>query len=316
MSRYLVLSDIHSNLEALEAVLTASSKQKCDGVLVLGDLVGYGADPNAVVDRIRELEPLSVVRGNHDKVAAGLETAEEFNPMARAAAMWTQLALSPDTYAYVRSMPTGPQVVDDAVEICHGSPLDEDLYVVADVDAVRSIERARRPLCFFGHTHVAMRASVDAQRRLEIEAPQGHPEFQTTLVDTTKYLINPGSVGQPRDGDSRAAYAIADIDRQLVTLHRVAYPIETAQKKILEAGLPPMLAYRLGMGRWEGSGRRARAQEGSRTFAVHAALGRLQFLAAADVERLSDKYRSLAGQLESLQQALARRSPSRPDSRS
>ena len=137
----------------------------------------------------------------------------------------------------------------DDLEICHGSPLDEDLYVVADLDAVRSIEQSRMPLCFFGHTHVAMRASVDAQRRLEIEAPQGHPEFETELDATKKYLINPGSVGQPRDGDSRAAYAIADLDKGLVTLYRVAYPIETAQKKILEAGLPPMLAYRLGMGR-------------------------------------------------------------------
>ena len=124
-----------------------------------------------------------------------------------------------------------------------------DIRMVADLDAIRSIEQSRMPLCFFGHTHVAMRASVDAQRRLEIEAPQGHPEFETELDATKKYLINPGSVGQPRDGDSRAAYAIADLDKGLVTLYRVAYPIETAQKKILEAGLPPMLAYRLGMGR-------------------------------------------------------------------
>jgi len=249
MSRYLVISDIHSNLEALEAVLAASSKQKCDGVIVLGDLVGYGADPNAVVTRIRELKPRAVVRGNHDKVAAALETAEDFNPMARAAAGWTQKALTPETLDYLRAMPMGPLLVGDEVEICHGSPVDEDLYVVADLDALRSIEEARLPLCLFGHTHVAMCASVDARRRLEIAAPQGHPEFGVELFDTTRYLINPGSVGQPRDGDSRAAYAIADLSNKVVTLYRVAYPIETAQKKILEAGLPPMLACRLGMGR-------------------------------------------------------------------
>jgi predicted phosphodiesterase len=249
MSRYLVISDIHSNLEALEAVLTASSKQKCDDVIVLGDLVGYGADPNAVVTRIQDLRPMALVRGNHDKVAAGLETAEEFNPMARAAAMWTQRALTPEALVYVGSLPVGPRLVGEHLEICHGSPMDEDLYVVADVDAVRSIEKARRSLCLFGHTHVAMRASVDAQRRLEIEAPQGHPEFETQLDETTRYLINPGSVGQPRDGDSRAAYAIVDLGKRTVTLYRVAYPIETTQKKILDAGLPPMLAYRLGMGR-------------------------------------------------------------------
>jgi predicted phosphodiesterase len=249
MSRYLVISDIHSNLEALDAVLTASSKQKCDEVLVLGDLVGYGADPNAVVTRIRELKPAAVVRGNHDKVAAGLETAEDFNPMARSAVDWTRRALSPETLEYLRALPTGPQLVNDELEVCHGSPLDEDLYVVADLDAIRSIDVARRSLCLFGHTHVAMSAKLDAGRRFEIRAPQGHPEFETDLEPSTKYLINPGSVGQPRDGDSRAAYAIADTGTKVVTLYRVAYPIERAQRKILDAGLPPMLAYRLGMGR-------------------------------------------------------------------
>jgi predicted phosphodiesterase len=245
--RYLILSDVHSNLEALEAVLASASR--IDGVIVLGDLVGYGADPNAVVDRIRGLNPIGVVRGNHDKVAAGLENAEDFNPMAKAAAAWTQAALSVQTLEYLRAMPAGPQVVDETVEICHGSPIDEDLYVVADLDAIRSIAAARRPLCLFGHTHVALRASVDGRKTLEIETPQGNPEFETPLLKGAKYLINPGSVGQPRDGDSRAAYAIADLDEQLVTLCRVAYPIEIAQRKILDAGLPPMLAYRLGMGR-------------------------------------------------------------------
>ena len=247
--RYLVLSDIHSNLEALEAVLRASAGSRCDAVLVLGDLVGYGADPNAVVDRVRSLNPKAIVRGNHDKVAAGLDDAEDFNPMARSAAHWTRESLTQQTMQYLRDLPAGPQIVDAAIEICHGSPLDEDLYVVADIDAARSIASARTALCLFGHTHVALSARMDTQRRLEIEAPQGNPEFTTALEADSKYLINPGSVGQPRDGDSRAAYAIADLDRKTVTLHRVAYPIEIAQKKILDAGLPQMLAYRLGMGR-------------------------------------------------------------------
>jgi predicted phosphodiesterase len=247
--RYLVLSDIHSNLEALEAVLRASSAQRYDSVLVLGDLVGYGADPNAVVDRVRGLNPAAIVRGNHDKVAAGLDDAEDFNPMAKSAAHWTREALTPATLQYLRDLPTGPTIVDAMVEICHGSPLDEDLYVVADIDAARSIAVARAPICLFGHTHVAVIARMDNQRRLEIEGPQGHPEFPTAIDADSKYLINPGSVGQPRDGDARAAYAIADLDKKVVTLYRVAYPIEAAQKKILDAGLPPMLAYRLGMGR-------------------------------------------------------------------
>ena len=247
--RYLVLSDIHSNLEAFEAVLRASDAQKCDAVLVLGDLVGYGADPNAVVDRVRGLNPTAIVRGNHDKVAAGLDDAEDFNPMAKAAANWTRDALTKSTLDYLRDLRAGPTIVDDYIEICHGSPLDEDLYVVAEADAADAIAAARRPLCLFGHTHVAVCGKMDARRRLEIDAPQGHPEFHMHLDANGKYLVNPGSVGQPRDGDSRAAYAIADLKRHEVTLYRVAYPIEIAQKKILAAGLPPQLAYRLGMGR-------------------------------------------------------------------
>ena len=247
--RYLVLTDIHSNLEALDAVLRASAAQRYDAVLVLGDLVGYGADPNAVVDCVRSLGPRAIVRGNHDKVASGLDNAEDFNPMAKAAARWTRESLTPQNLEYLRDLPAGPVVVDGAIEICHGSPLDEDLYVVADIDAARSIAVARAAICLFGHTHVALTARMDSQRRLEIEAPQGHPEFAVTIDAGSKYMINPGSVGQPRDGDSRAAYAIADLDRMVVTLYRVAYPIEAAQKKILDAGLPPMLAYRLGMGR-------------------------------------------------------------------
>jgi predicted phosphodiesterase len=247
--RFLVLSDIHSNLEALDAVLRASSAQRYDAVLVLGDLVGYGADPNAVVDRVRSLNPASIVRGNHDKVASGLDDASDFNPMARSAAHWTREALTPETLDYLRNLPAGPLIVDETIEICHGSPLDEDLYVVADVDAARSIAVSRTPVCLFGHTHVALGARLDGESRLEIEAPQGHPEFAMSIEAGSKYLINPGSVGQPRDGDSRAAYAIVDLERKAVTLYRVAYPIEAAQKKILDAGLPPMLAYRLGMGR-------------------------------------------------------------------
>ena len=246
---YLVLSDIHSNLEALDAVLKAATAQKYNAVLVLGDLVGYGADPNAVVDRVRALKPVASVRGNHDKVAAGLDTADDFNPMAKAAANWTRETLTPATLEYLRDLPMGPKIVDADIEICHGSPLDEDLYVVADLDAARSIAVARRPLCLFGHTHVALSGRMDAQRRLEIETPDGHPEFPTPLEANVKYLINPGSVGQPRDGDARAAYVIADMERRVVTLYRVAYPIDVAQKKILDAGLPPTLAYRLGMGR-------------------------------------------------------------------
>ena len=246
--RYLVLSDIHSNIEALDAVLAAASKAY-DAVLVLGDLVGYGADPNAVVERIRALKPVASVRGNHDKVAAGIEDADDFNQMARSAAVWTREALTSTTLDYLRDLPQGPQIVDEHIEICHGSPIDEDLYVVAELDASRAIAFARRPLCLFGHTHVALSARMDTERVLRIDSPRGRPEFPVVLDADATFLVNPGSVGQPRDGDARAAYAIADMEKKTVTLHRVAYAIEEAQKKILKAGLPPALAYRLAMGR-------------------------------------------------------------------
>lgn len=246
--RYLILSDIHSNLEALEAVLAAAARQY-DAVLSLGDVVGYGADPNAVVEKVRALKPVASIRGNHDKVAAGLDSSEDFNSLARAAALWTQRTLSPSNLEYVRGLAAGPAIVDADIEICHGSPLDEDFYIVADVDAAHAIGAAKRRLCFFGHTHVAMCGRMDGRRRIEIQTPDGQPELEVSLDDGVKYLINPGSVGQPRDGDARAAYAVVDLKRGVVRLQRVAYPIEVAQKKILEAGLPPPLAYRLGMGR-------------------------------------------------------------------
>jgi diadenosine tetraphosphatase ApaH/serine/threonine PP2A family protein phosphatase len=157
--------------------------------------------------------------------------------------------LTPETLEYLRALPEGPAIIDDQVEICHGSPLDEDLYVVADTDAIRSLDVSRRPVCLFGHTHVAICSRLDGRKQLDTETPKGHPEFAYALEAGSKYLINPGSVGQPRDGDSRAAYAVVDEEKKIVTLHRVAYPIEVAQKKILKAGLPPMLAYRLAMGR-------------------------------------------------------------------
>ena len=247
--RYLILSDIHSNLEALDAVLRAAGAHKYDKVLMLGDLVGYGADPNAVVERVRALNPTAALRGNHDKVASGLDDADDFNPMARAAATWTRDALTDSAMEYLRQLPMGPVLVDDHIEICHGSPLDEDLYVVADLDVAQSITAARRPLCLFGHTHVAMSARLDRDGRLAIETPDGRAEFSTDLDAGATYLVNPGSVGQPRDGDARAAYAIVDTRQKIVTLYRVAYPLEAAQHKILAAGLPSSLAYRLGMGR-------------------------------------------------------------------
>src|SRR5687768_14709697 len=150
--RYLVISDIHANIEALDATLAAAAD--CERVLVLGDLVGYGADPNAVVEKIRALPAATLIRGNHDKVAAGLEDVEGFNYLARQAIEWTANTLTRENRAWLAELPMGPVLVEPFVEICHGAPFDEDCYVFDDLDATRAMRTARAPLCLYGHTHV------------------------------------------------------------------------------------------------------------------------------------------------------------------
>jgi diadenosine tetraphosphatase ApaH/serine/threonine PP2A family protein phosphatase len=243
--RYLVLSDIHANLEALEAVLAAG--RGADATLVLGDLVGYGADPNAVIDRVRALAAATIIRGNHDKVGAGLEDAEGFNPVARYAIEWTAAVLSPDRRAWLASLPAGPALVDDFVEICHGSPVDEDLYLFDAIEASRAIDASDRPLCLFGHTHVPAVFKLDG--RLEAVGPPRGERFDLTLERGLRYLVNCGAVGQPRDGDGRAAFGLLDTTARSLSIMRVDYDISRAQTKILQAGLPELLAQRLSAGR-------------------------------------------------------------------
>jgi diadenosine tetraphosphatase ApaH/serine/threonine PP2A family protein phosphatase len=246
--RYLVLTDIHANLEALDACLADARDRTYDATLVLGDLVGYGPDPNAVVERIQSLEPMAVVRGNHDKVACGLEQAEGFNAVAKSAAKWTLDTLSPEHRDWLCALPEGPTQVDEVVEICHGSPFDEDAYIFDELDAVRALKVATRPLCLFGHTHYPVTFELSEQT-FDSVGSAAAPQMQVQMRSGCKYLINPGSVGQPRDGDPRAAYAIVDTKAQRVELFRVKYAVEETQAKIIKAGLPEVLAQRLAVGR-------------------------------------------------------------------
>ena len=242
--RSLVLSDVHGNLEALEATL--ADAPPCDAILILGDLVGYGADPNAVIDRVRGLRRPAIVRGNHDKVASGVASVDTFNHLARRAIMWTSDRLTPDNRVWLASLPHGPVIVDDGVEICHGSPVDEDQYIFDDADARRALDATRRPLCLFGHTH------VPAVFRLLGETVAMTPVTAGTVIELRKgsrYLVNCGAVGQPRDGDPRAAFGVVDHGAGTVTFSRVAYDVATAQAKMLAAGLPDALARRLSVGR-------------------------------------------------------------------
>jgi predicted phosphodiesterase len=245
--RYLIISDIHANIEALDAVLAAAPATEWEQVLVLGDLVGYGADPNAVIERVRALHPTAVIRGNHDKAASGLDDASDFNPAARAAALWTLETLTPDHRTYLRDLAAGPLIVNGHIEICHGSPFDEDEYMFAGNDAALGLDAARTALCFFGHTHIAVVFSAE-RAGVAAMVPDGD-DWTVQVEGGRRLLINPGSVGQPRDGDARAAFAIYDEEDREVVMRRVPYPVERAQEKILAAGLPRALAARLAVGR-------------------------------------------------------------------
>ena len=250
--RALILSDIHANIDALEAVLAAVSRETYDQLLVLGDLVGYGASPNEVVDRVFELSPDVLIRGNHDKAASGIEPPHHFNQVAAEAAQWTLETLTDTNRERVASLPKGPVMVDDVVEVCHGTPFDEDVYIFDQDDALRALDAASRHVCFFGHTHlpVAFQHS-DEDASLDVVIPElCSPEPTGVVLDAArKHLVNPGSVGQPRDGDPRAAYAVYDADAASVEILRVAYRVDLAQQKIVDANLPESLARRLGVGR-------------------------------------------------------------------
>jgi predicted phosphodiesterase len=245
--RYLILSDIHSNLEALAAVAELA-QGRYDRALCCGDLVGYGADPNEVVDWVRE-NCAVVVRGNHDRACTGSDDLGWFNPTARAAAMWTRQALTPENRAWLIGLPRGPLPVGE-FELAHGSISDEDEYLAAAGAAAAAFAYLDGRLAFFGHTHM-QGGFAWRRQRLEI-VPRVPARCERTMLDIetdTAYLINPGSVGQPRDGDPRAAFAIFDSGAQIVTFWRAPYDFETTRSKILEAGLPPMLGNRLATGK-------------------------------------------------------------------
>ncbi len=239
--RFLILSDIHANWEALEGVL-ASAEGRWDRAVCCGDLVGYGADPNACADWVRK-NVSTVIRGNHDRACAGIEDLEWFNPIARAAALWTQETLTSENTEYLRALARGPAELDEFAMV-HGSPLDEDEYIVGLEEARELASYLPAPRCFFGHTHIQ---GGFEYRRNNLRALVGGDRV-TPLDRDSWYFLNPGSVGQPRDGDPRAAYALFDSDEDRVELVRTPYDIITAQRKILAAGLPEPLALRLDIG--------------------------------------------------------------------
>jgi len=245
--RYLVLSDIHANWEGLEAVLEHAAG-KYDQVLCCGDLIGYGADPNSVANWARTNVQV-VVRGNHDKASVGLDDLDWFNPVARAAAVWTQQELTPENTEYIRQLPQGP-LQREGFQVVHGSPLDEDEYMLGVADAGEVFCYTDNSLTFFGHTHLQGGFILNHARIEVIGKTPAEEERQTMeLAPDCAYMINPGSVGQPRDGDPRAAYVLYNPEERFLIYYRLPYDVERAQRKIRRAGLPPLLAERLAAGR-------------------------------------------------------------------
>jgi predicted phosphodiesterase len=285
--RALILSDIHANLEALEAVLHAAAGQ-WDELWNLGDLVGYGGAPNQVIDLIRPLQTV-VVRGNHDRVCCGLTSPNAFNPVARDAALWTRAELTQTNLEWLKEVQQGPiNPAHEGISCAHGSPLDEDRYILSMRDAWAPLQQSATPLTFFGHTHIQGGFAQNDNTWHELRPAISHPRFvppqppsQTasklqsrsrrfgdlanraeswtlTLPPGSRHLINPGSVGQPRDFDWRAAFAILTIapsetdpgaSVRQIAFHRVPYDVVSSQGRILMAGLPERLASRLREGR-------------------------------------------------------------------
>jgi predicted phosphodiesterase len=245
--KYLLLSDVHSNWEALQAVLRDSGGEY-DRILSCGDLVGYGPEPNRTLNWARENVDI-VVRGNHDRACCGLEDLEWFNPVARVATRWTIDKLTVQNADYLRNLPRGPVLVEDFL-LVHGSPLDEDEYIVSMADASNVFPYLEAGVTFFGHTHVQGGFMWMNDEQYPVYGPSACEAADERFLDKDyAWLINPGSVGQPRDGDPRAAYCLYDSEKRVLQLRRVAYDTEAVGIRMVEAGLPPALGARLNFGR-------------------------------------------------------------------
>ncbi len=243
--RYAVLSDVHGNLEALETVLADVGRHRPDLCLCLGDTVGYGPDPNECASRIRELGG-PVIAGNHDLAAVGALDTSAFSPLARAAIEWTISVVSEETRRWLVTLPD--RLENPAFLAVHGSPRDPIEEYILDLPTSLAIF-SEHPfsLCLVGHSHVPgafVLASDGTVSARSLPVGEG-----VQLAHSSRYIVNAGSVGQPRDGDPRASYLLLDTDTCTVTLQRLPYPIRATQEKMAARGLPPPLAQRLALGR-------------------------------------------------------------------
>ena len=245
--RIAVISDIHSNLEALGAVLDRVAEEGADSTYVLGDIVGYGADPDAVVARLAEQPSAVCIAGNHDLAATGRFDTEWFNAIATDAIVWTTSVMNDDTRAFLSGLEPRGTAAEGL--LVHGSVVDPAAEYVMNIEAARaSFGAGDFVRCFFGHTHLPT-MFVDEGGRIDGFALRDGEPASLAANGSKRFMVNPGSVGQPRDGDPRASMMIVDTERATATVHRVPYAIAKAAAKIRDAGLPTALADRLAFGR-------------------------------------------------------------------
>ncbi len=239
--RIAIFSDLHANLEATQAILADAQQKECTHYVCLGDLVGYNANPHECVELVRKMD-CPVVKGNHDEQACLHESSRDFNDLAERAINWTRANLTPEDKQWLSDLRLTRQVRDFTIVHATLDTPGEWGYVFNNLDAVASFTYQHTTVCFFGHTHVAGAfVRDDGVKRVKTE--------QLMVEPGRKYFINTGSVGQPRDGDPRAAYCIYHTDRSAVEQRRIRYDLPKAQRKIIAAGLPRLLAERLELGR-------------------------------------------------------------------
>lgn len=240
--RFAIFGDIHANLEAFQVVLTDAQEQGCSAFICLGDIVGYNANPCECLELVRQLDCVAVVKGNHDDYVATNTPLNHFNSLAQIAIQWSREQLTAEAKNWLRTRPL--VAFYDSLTLVHATLDDPSSwgYVLNQLDAAASFSWQKTPICFFGHTHVP---------RLYVHGTTvaGFPFKELHIEPNTQYFINVGSVGQPRDGDPRAAYAIFDREAGTVQLRRLPYDLERTQAKIIAAGLPLKLAERLSLGK-------------------------------------------------------------------
>ncbi|MCX7829771.1 MAG: metallophosphatase family protein [Acidobacteria bacterium] len=241
--RYLIISDIHANEEAFNAVLRTVARRRYEAVLCLGDIIGYGASPNKVTSKVKKLNNLKIIRGNHDKVMENEAYMANFNNSAKIAVMWTKNNLEKSNLEYIASLPKGPLEIEEGTIICHGSPFDEDYYLFSEFDAYQVFERFNFDICFFGHTHFPC-LFIQTETGIIFKNLRGD-YYEEVLKKGYRYLINPGSIGQPRDRNPQASFAEYYPETKRFVLRRIPYDIDKSAQKILKAKLPENLANRL-----------------------------------------------------------------------